>query len=113
MLASADTATQLVKLAKAETVGVFDYHKRRIRHIDADFYDRCRDENVNAASNEGLHDLCLFLGLELSVHTCDLEVGEVALKLGGVLLRRLQVRRELLVFLYHRADDKHLPPFGN
>ena len=32
--------------------------------------------------------------------------------LGGVLLRGFDFRRKLLVFLDHRAYDKHLPAFG-
>ena len=44
MLPSTDAAAQLVQLAQAEAVGVFDYHQRRVRHVNADLDDRSRNE---------------------------------------------------------------------
>lgn len=41
------------------------------------------------------------------------EIGKIPLKLGGVLLRGFDIRRQLLVFFNHRAYDKHLPPLGH
>ena len=48
--AAADAAAQLVQLREAEPLGVLDDHDRRVRHVDADFDDRRRDEHVDVAA---------------------------------------------------------------
>src|SRR3989338_2729700 len=48
-----DAATQLVKLCQAESLRTFYHHHRRIRYIDADLYDRCRDEYMDLSAGEG------------------------------------------------------------
>lgn len=41
------------------------------------------------------------------------EIGEERGKLGGMLLRGLELYRQLLIFLDHWADDEHLPPLAD
>ena len=113
VLAAPDAAAQLVQLAQTETVGIFDYHKRRIRHVHADLNHRGGNKDIYISSNEALHNVIFLFGLELAVDAGHFEIGEIFLKLGGVLLRGFDFRRKLLVFLDHRAYDKHLPAFGN
>ena len=38
--AAADAAAKLMQLGKTEAFGIFYYHKRGVRNIHADFYDR-------------------------------------------------------------------------
>ena len=63
MLASSDTATELVQLCKSEISGVQDRDGGRVRYRDADF-DHCgRDQHVEFANDEGVHRLCAVGGL--------------------------------------------------
>ena len=89
VLAAADAAAQLVQLAQAEAVGIFDYHKRRVRHVHADLDDRGGNKDVDIPCNEALHNFIFLFGLELAVDAGDFEIGEILLKLGCMLLRGL------------------------
>ncbi|CDB43351.1 unknown [Firmicutes bacterium CAG:240] len=101
-----------MQLAQAEAVGIFDYHKRRVRHVHADLDDRGGNKDIDIPCNEALHNFIFLFGLELAVDAGDFEIGEILLKLGCMLLRGFNIRRKLLVFLDHRAYDEHLPAFG-
>ena len=50
--AAADAAAQLMQLREPETVGVDDDHHRCVRHVDADFDHRGRDQHVDLAGAE-------------------------------------------------------------
>ena len=49
MLAPADAAAQLMQLRQPEPLGMLDDHHRRIRHVDADFHDRGRHQDLKLA----------------------------------------------------------------
>ena len=53
VLAAPHSAAKLVELAQAEAIRVFDYHKRRIGHIDADLNDRRGHEDIYIAIHKG------------------------------------------------------------
>lgn len=52
LVAAPDAAPQLVQLGKAEAFGAFNDHNGGFRHIDADFDDRCSDEQARSAGTE-------------------------------------------------------------
>src|SRR5579883_1894639 len=91
-LAASDAPAQLMQAREAEAVGVLDHHHRRVRHVDADLDDRGRDEHVERAGGEALHDLSFLLARERAVDERDAQARELAfrepLELG---LRRLEV----------------------
>ena len=43
---------QLVQLRKPHALGVLDHHQRRVRHVDADFDHRGRDQQLDLAALE-------------------------------------------------------------
>ena len=49
---AADAAAQLVQLRQTEPLRVLDQHDGSVRHVDADFDDRGRDEHVELAARE-------------------------------------------------------------
>src|SRR5690606_28239136 len=55
LLATPDPPAQLVKLGKAEALGMLDHHDRGIRHVDADFHDRRRHQEPRLTTLEGEH----------------------------------------------------------
>ena len=59
LFATSYTATQLMKLRKTETVGIFDDHDRGIGNIDAHFDDRGRNEHIDLSCAERFHDRAL------------------------------------------------------
>ena len=48
-------------LRQSEAFSMFNYHDRRVRHVDADFDDSGRDERVEVAALELLHDNLFFV----------------------------------------------------
>ena len=58
----------LMKLRKAEPLGVLHHHDRRIRHIHTDLDDRRCDEKLRFALVKRTHGLFHILRLQLSVH---------------------------------------------
>ena len=44
--AAPDASAQLMQLRKPEPLGMLDHHDRRLRNIDTDLDDRCRDKNL-------------------------------------------------------------------
>ena len=60
ILAPADTATQLVKRCKTETLRIFDHHNGCIRHIHTDFDDGCRNQHGDFTRKKALHNTLFF-----------------------------------------------------
>ena len=67
LAASADTASQLMKLAESEAVRIHDDHHRSIRDVDSDLNDRGRDQNISLSFLEVLHNRLFFLTLHLAM----------------------------------------------
>ena len=107
--AAAHTAAELVKLGKAETVGIFHHHRIGIGHIHAHLDYRGGNENVALACGEGGHDGLLFLCLHLTVQDADAQIGEgFLLQLPGIGRDRLALIGDGIVITHQRTDDKHL-----
>src|SRR5215211_6778706 len=77
--AAADPAAQLVQLGKPEAVCFLHDHDRRVREVDADFDHRCRDEDVQFAPLESIHDGAPLTGPQPAVQTADAEVAQLTL----------------------------------
>src|SRR5256885_3401557 len=58
---SSDPTPELMQLRQPEAIGAFDHHGRRVGDVHADFDDGGRDQDVDLAGDEALHDLVLFL----------------------------------------------------
>ena len=56
-----------MELGEAEALGVLDDHDAGVRHVDADFDDGRRDEQLDPVRVEVLHDALLLGGRELAV----------------------------------------------
>ena len=101
---------QLVQCRQAEPLGILNDHDRRVRHVNADLDDCRRDKNVQLTGLESLHDIVLFLWLQLAVQQADAPVGQqCAGGLGVVGRDGLQIAHGF-VFLDGRADDVDLMP---
>ena len=85
---ASDAPAQLMKLGKAELLGVEDNHEGRLRHVDANLDDGCGDEEGCAPGGEILHDLRLDGRGRASRQLMDGDAGQ-----GGV---GAQVRGDLL-----------------
>ncbi len=108
MRAAADAAAQLVQLREPEALGVLDDHDRRVRHVDADFDDGRRDEDVELPARKGLHDPVLVVRLHAAVQERDSICREdVLLQVVGHLSGRPEI--DLGRFLDERIDDVGLP----
>ena len=70
---------QLVQLAEAEALGVFNDHQCRVRHVHADLHDRRGDENVGFSRAERAQRCVLFRALHPPVHQPDAKIGEYLL----------------------------------
>ena len=49
ILPTPDSPSELVELREPEALGVFNNHNHGVRHVDADFDDRRRDEQLRFA----------------------------------------------------------------
>ncbi len=65
--AAADAPTKLMQLRKAEALGVFDDHYRRVGNVDADFHDGSGDENLHFVFAETLHYIVFFFAGQAAV----------------------------------------------
>ena len=90
MGAAPDAAPELVELAEAEAVGIFDDHEAGVGNIDADLNDGGGHENVQVSGGEGGHDGLFFLRALFAVDDADAQVGEdLGLESVAVLLSGL------------------------
>ncbi len=65
-----------MQLREAKALGILDNHQARVRHVDADFDHRRRDEQRDLAILECLH-CCLFLGrFHAPVYEGDAQAGK-------------------------------------
>ena len=108
--AAAHAPAQLVQGRQAEPLGVLNDHDRGVGHIDADLDDGGRDQHIQLSCLEFLHDLVLFLGLELAVQQADAAAGQQRTGGLGIIGRHGLQTAGGLVFLNGRADDVHLMP---
>ena len=109
--AAADAPAKLVELGESEALGVFDDHHGGVGHVDADFDDGCRDEDLRFVFAEALHDFVFFLAREPPVQQAELQFWKNLSRQPFVLLhRRFQLE---LRFFDHRIDDVGLMPGGN
>ncbi len=53
----ADATAQLVQLRQTERVGAVHEHRVRVRHVEAGLDDHRRDEHVDVAGDEAVHDV--------------------------------------------------------
>jgi len=58
---AADAPTELMKLGKPETLGVFDDHYGGVGDIDADFYDGSGNQDLHFVFAEALHYFVFFV----------------------------------------------------
>jgi hypothetical protein len=82
-----------MELREPETLGVLDDHERRVRHVDADLDHGGRNEQLDAAGLEVLHDACLFGGREPAVHQPHREFRQLGREPRVRVDRGLQVDR--------------------
>ena len=73
---ASDAPAQLMKLSETELLGVEDDHEGRLRHVDADLDDGCRDEKGRAPGGEILHDLRLHRRGSASRQLVDGDAGQ-------------------------------------
>ena len=73
---AADPTSELVQLRHAKPLGVHDHHHGGVRDVDADLHDRRRDQDIDLAGGEALHDVVLLLRRHPAVQRLDPESGE-------------------------------------
>ena len=113
MHAAADAPAKLVQLAETEALGILDQHQGCVRHVHADLDDCGRDQHIDKALENGLHDRVLLGGFHPAVNTGNPQAGQFLSQALGLLHRRKQLPcgclGALCVLLFHLgADDKHL-----
>src|SRR5215469_18845065 len=76
MLATTDTATQLMKLRETKAVRVLDDHDGGIGHVYAYFDDRGCYKDVKFLVAETAHDLIFIRRFHCAVQEAEAQVGE-------------------------------------
>src|SRR5690606_35643277 len=85
---------QLMQLREPEAFRMLDDHHGRVRHIDSDFDNGRRDQDVDLPRGERPHDAVLLFGWELTVEQGDAQTGEYLRPEIIILLRgRPQIER--------------------
>ena len=108
MTIAADASAKLMELRQAEALRVLDNHHARIRHVDADFDDRRRDEDVQLARRERFHHAILAVAFHAAVQQADaVRRKHFRRKVVRHLGRRFQVDFQRL--LHERIDHVRLP----
>ena len=72
--AASNAPTQLMKVRKAEALGMFDDHHRRVLYIDANLDHSSCDEEVDFTALESGHDQLFLIGGETPVQEADAQV---------------------------------------
>src|SRR6266446_1608403 len=109
--AAANTPAKLMELREPEALRVFDDHYGGVRHVDADFHDRCRDENLRLILAKALHDFVFFVAGEPSMQQVHLQFWKRLFRKALVLFdRRFQFE---LRFFDDRIHDVALVPGRN
>src|SRR5205085_4263644 len=108
MLAAPDAPTKLVQLREAKAVGVFDYHDRRVRYVDADFYHRGSNQDIQFAITELAHHRVFIRRLHTAVQQAQAQMGK-DIAAQAFVFRRRRLDRQGFGFLDQRADDEGLP----
>src|SRR5579875_3431316 len=92
-----------MQLGKSEALGMLDDHDRRLRNIDADLDDGCRDQYLRRTLRESGHRFILVTAFHPAVNEADSAAEDVS-QMGKALLRGSNVK--LLAFLNERADPE-------
>src|SRR5450759_3038271 len=108
--AAAHAAAQLVQLRQAESLRLFHHHHAGVGHIHAHFDHRGRDQNLDLAFLEALHDGFLLIGAQPAVHQAHRDLREDLAREVLVLLLR-SLHRLRLGLLDHGVDHVGLPAF--
>ncbi|MNJ37667.1 hypothetical protein D3C77_324960 [compost metagenome] len=74
--ATTDPAAQLVQLGQAQAFGVLDNHQAGVGHVDPDFDDRGRHQQLQLALLEFGHDRRLFSRLHAPVDQADAQFAQ-------------------------------------
>ncbi len=74
--AAADPSPELMKLGKAETLGVLDNHDRSVGDVDADFDDCGGDKDLDFVFSEALHHFIFFFAGETAVQEAEAQLGK-------------------------------------
>ena len=98
-----------MQLRQTETFRIFDDHQARVRHIDADFDDGCRDQQRCFARCEIFHRALFLVRLQAPVHEIDAMIRQRARQFAVDRFGRL--RLQLFGFFDDRADPIGLTPF--
>ena len=69
--AAPDTAFELVHLGEAESLGILDDQRVRVRVVDAALDDGCGNQHVELASREVFHDMFERIFVHLAVGNAD------------------------------------------
>ena len=103
----AHPSPQLVELAEAKALGVFNDHDGGVGNVHPHLDDGGGDQDVRLPPGEGGHHRLLFPGFHLPVDKGDFPVGEdLLLELFGIGGDGLAVIRRLVVALFdHGTDD--------
>ena len=94
-----DAAAQLIELRETEVVGAIDEHRVRVRHVEAALDDQRRDEHVDLAAHEAVHDVLELALAHLPVRDGDARARHDAANVIGVRDDRLDAV----------VDEEHLP----
>ena len=107
--AAPDPPPKLVQLGKSKAFRVFDDHESCVGNIDADLYDRSRDQDLNFATRKCSHPLLLFGALHAPMEKTDPQVGKnFRLKIFGHFGGSAQVR--FFRFLHQGINHIRLVP---
>src|SRR3989338_1330635 len=93
-----DAPTELVELCKAEPFRALYHHDSRVRDVDSDLYDRCRDKHLYFTGGKFLHATVFLFLCHGSVEKPDFEFRKDILlqmfrfRLGGFGLKRSEER---------------------
>ena len=98
-----------MQLREAEALGVLDHHDVGVGHVDADFDDRRRDEDLDRAFREGGHRLVFFLGRKRAMQKAD-ALAENLPEMGEAFFRRGKIGQ--LRTFDQRADPIDLRALG-
>ena len=109
MRAASDASTQLMQLRQSERLRVLDEHHRRVRHVHADFDQRCGEQHIHAILTELRHHRFFLRRLHATVQQPHIERREFVFQRLKLFSHRFQSVR---VFFHARINHVSLPTFG-
>ena len=102
LIATANTAAQLVQLRKAKPFSMFDNDYTGFRHINADFDNGCRDKQLRCAIAECLHRAIAFTSFHFAMRKGNSDIGKGVRQRGKPVFSRGNV--QLVRFFNKRAN---------